>query len=418
MVYERFPVVIDGKPFSTVFQTQEAFASAWKAVLEKAYGRTHAICRCPGKGERKLAIKRREDTDGFHLARFAGTGPEHANECRFYAPAPERSGMQGYEVGVIEETGDGTLRVRLARGLVELPARASSLQGERLTLNTSSPRKRAMTLLGLLCLLWQEARLNIWYPAMEGKRNSGQVHGLLRKTARRIQAGRVMLHEVLMVCATPRSRAEATNMAVAQRTSKAGRRALVISPLAHFDAGKHDGSMTKLPVAGPYGIPHLSMDPEIWEDAQKRFPVEVAAWRRGERIMVLAQLNIEADKNRLRAGVTDLALMHISKRWIPVDSAYESILESELAAAGRSFEKPLRYDAAECEFFPDFWLLDMKRDFPLEVFGMDTPEYLAQKARKTQWYNRVYGPEGWWRWEAAQSDDIDLIPALPVSKRW
>ncbi|MGY2173440.1 DUF1173 family protein [Pseudomonas gingeri] len=126
MVYERFPVVIDGKPFSTAFQTQDEFASGWKAVLEKAYGRTHAVCRCPGKGERKLAIKRRDETDGFHLARFAGTGPEHANECRYYAPAPERSGMQGYESGVVEEGDDGTLRVRRARGLVELPARIGS----------------------------------------------------------------------------------------------------------------------------------------------------------------------------------------------------------------------------------------------------------------------------------------------------
>jgi len=412
MVYERFPVVIDGKPFSTTFQTQDAFASAWKAVLEKAYGRTHAICRCPGQGERKLAIKRRDDTDGFHLARFAGTGSEHANECRFYAPAPERSGMQGYEAGVVEEGDDGTLRVRLARGLVELPARASSTHGDRLTQNDTHTRKRAMTLLGLLCLLWQETRLNIWYPAMEGKRNSEQVHGLLRKTAQRIKAGRVMLHEVLMVCATPRSRAEASNVAVAERVSKAGRRALVISPLARFDAGKHNAPLSKLPVAGPYGIPYLSMAPEVWDDAQNRFHSEVAAWKRGERIMVLAQLNLTPDRTQVRAQVTDLALMHISQRWIPLDSEYESLLESKLAATERSFEKPLRYDAAECEFFPDFWLLDMKRDFPLEVFGMNTPEYRAQKARKTEWYNRVYGPQGWWSWDAAIVPHAGQIPSL------
>ncbi|MGY2224959.1 DUF1173 family protein [Pseudomonas gingeri] len=139
MVYERFSVVIDGKPFSTAFQTQDAFASGWKAVLEKAYGRTHAVCRCPGKGDRKLAIKRRDETDGFHLARFAGTGPEHANECRYYAPAPERSGMQGYEAGVVEEGDDGTLRVRLAHGLVELPARIGSAGRDGVTQGTLAP---------------------------------------------------------------------------------------------------------------------------------------------------------------------------------------------------------------------------------------------------------------------------------------
>lgn len=418
MVSERFPVVIDGKPFSTIFQTQDEFASAWKAVLEKAYGRTHGICRCPGKGARKLAIKRRDDTDGFHLARFAGTGSEHANECRFYAPAPERSGMQGYETGVIEEGDDGTLRVRLARGLVELAARTATPGGDRSPQGNGATRKRAMTLLGLLSLLWQEARLHVWYPAMEGKRNSGQVHDLLRKTAHRIKAGRVMLHEVLMVCAAPNSRAEAVNRAVAQQVSKAGRRALVISPLARFDAGKHGTSMSKLPVAGPYGIPYLNMAPEVWDNVQKRFQTEVAAWKRGERIMVMAQLNLMLDKDQVRAGVTDLALMHISQRWIPLDSGYESILESTLFAAGRSFEKPLRYDAAECEFFPDFWLLDMKRDFPLEVFGMDTPEYLAQKARKIEWYNRVYGPDGWWSWDVMKGQGSGQSLVLPVRRRY
>ncbi|QXI26236.1 DUF1173 family protein [Pseudomonas vanderleydeniana] len=414
MVYERFPVVIDGKPFSTIVQTQHEYASAWKATLEKAYGRTHATCRCPGRGARKLAIKRRDDTDGFHLARFAGTGPEHANECRFYAPAPERSGMQGYEVGVVEEGDDGTLRVRLARGLVERPARASTLSGARLPQSTSGTRKRAMTLLGLLCLVWQEARLNIWYPAMEGKRNSGQVHGLLRKTAHRIKAGRLMLHQVLMVSAAPRSKAEAANRTVTQQVSKAGRRALVISPLARFDVSQHDASMSRLPIAGRYGMPYLNLAQEVWESAQKRFPSEVAAWTRGERVMVMAQLNLHPGKAQVQAEVTDLALMHISPRWIPLDSGYESILESTLAGTGRSFEKPLRYDAGECEFFPDFWLLDMKRDFPLEVFGMDTPGYLAQKARKTEWYNRVYGPDGWWSWEAALMPDAGQVSTLPT----
>nr|WP_218171750.1 DUF1173 family protein [Pseudomonas gingeri] len=101
-----------------------------------------------------------------------------------------------------------------------------------------------------------------------------------------------------------------------------------------------------------------------------------------------------------------------------MDSDYESILEKKLTVAGRSFEKPLRYDAAECEFFPDFWLLDMKDDFPLEVFGMNTPDYLAQKVRKTHWYDRVYGPVGWWSWEAVQGAQAAPIPDLPAVRRW
>ncbi|NVZ27944.1 hypothetical protein HX881_20495 [Pseudomonas gingeri] len=61
---------------------------------------------------------------------------------------------------------------------------------------------------------------------------------MLRKTARRIKAGRVMLSEVLLLCATPRSSAETANTAVVEAVIKKGRRAVVISPLARFDASK------------------------------------------------------------------------------------------------------------------------------------------------------------------------------------
>ncbi|WP_338524299.1 DUF1173 family protein [Pseudomonas batumici] len=416
MLNERFTVVIDGQPFSKLFQTEDQFAKGWKSVLEMAYGRTHASCRCPGKGERKLAIKRRETTDYFHLARFAGTGPEHANECRFYAPAPERSGMQGYEIGVVEEGDDGTLRVRLARGLLEQAAKGERAdKGVGIHKPAASLRKPVMTLLGLLHLLWQEARLNVWYPAMEGKRTSGLVHSALRQTAGRIKVGRMMLSDVLLVSATPRSKAEVSNEGVVLDAVQRNRRVIAVSPLARFDKGKHDGVIFKLPLAGPFGMPYLNMPAELWQDTERRFKQELAAWKRGERVMAIAQLNVETGSSGARAQVLDLALMHVSERWIPLDSDYESILEAKLFAAGRRFEKPLRYDADECEFFPDFWLLDMKQDFPLEVFGMNTPEYLAQKARKTQWYDRVYGTEGWWSWDATEDSKEQRMRELPCT---
>ncbi|NWB99475.1 DUF1173 family protein, partial [Pseudomonas gingeri] len=315
MVSERFPVAIGGKTFTAIFQTDSEFATGWKSVLEKAYGRAHGTCRCPGNGERKLAIKRRDETDGFHLARFASTGPEHANECRFYSPAPERSGMQGYERGVVEEGDDGTLRIRLARGLLEQAAKAGSAHEPRSIQKPSAgARKPAMTLLGLLHLLWQEARLNVWYPAMDGKRTSGLVHSALRKTASRIKVGRLALSEVLLLSATPRSSAETANESVVQDAIQRSRRAMAISPLARFDAGKHEGAIFKLPLAGPFGMPYLKVPAEVWQDTERRFKQELAAWKRGERVVTMAQLNLEAGNPGARAQVLDLALMHVSER--------------------------------------------------------------------------------------------------------
>jgi len=192
---------------------------------------------------------------------------------------------------------------------------------------------------------------------MEGKRTSGLVHSALRQTANRIKVGRMTLSEVLLVSATPRSKAEVSNEGVVLDAIQRNRRVIVVSPLARFDQGKHDGAVLKLPLAGPFGMPYLSMPIEVWQDAEKRFKQELGAWKRGERVMVIAQLNVETGNTGARAQVLELAMMHVSERWIPLDSDYESTLEAKLFAAGRCFEKPLRYDAEECEFFPDFWLL-------------------------------------------------------------
>ena len=70
MVNRVYPINIGPKHYSKEFQLDADYAKSWRSVLDKAYGSTHAQCCCPGRGERKLAIKRREGTDSYHLARF------------------------------------------------------------------------------------------------------------------------------------------------------------------------------------------------------------------------------------------------------------------------------------------------------------------------------------------------------------
>nr|WP_256347260.1 hypothetical protein [Pseudomonas gingeri] len=55
--------------------------------------------------------------------------------------------MQGYERGVVEEGDDGTLRIRLARGLLEQAAKADSAKEPRSIQKPSADaHKPAMTL--------------------------------------------------------------------------------------------------------------------------------------------------------------------------------------------------------------------------------------------------------------------------------
>ena len=412
MLNRRYPVLISGKRYSSEFQTDQQYARNWKIVLEKAYG-THAVCQCPSSGSRKLSIKRREDSDGFHLARFAGTGHEHSNDCRYYAPAPERSGMQGYAVGVVEEGEDGSIRVRLARGIRVQAARSEDSES---TVVKGSPGKSkpAMTLLGLMHLLWSESRLSTWYPAMEGKRNSGIVNYALLQTAERVAASRMKLSEVLLLAAQKDSKGATRNQVIAKSAMTRDLRLVAISPLARYNPERHSADISRLPLAGPFGMPMLNLPPAVWATAARRFERELSAWKRGSRVIAIAQVTPRKGESFSQADVVELALMQVSERWIPVDSDYEGVIEAKLHAACRSFDKPLRYDADESEVFPDFWLLDAGKDYPLEVFGMSTPAYLERKAVKTAWYNREYGGEGWWSWNAATDPKGKNIPPFPA----
>ena len=64
-----------------------------------------------------MTIKLSEGSDGYYLPRYPHSAQEHAHDCRFYAAAPQRSGLQGYTVGVAEETADEGMKVRHARGV-------------------------------------------------------------------------------------------------------------------------------------------------------------------------------------------------------------------------------------------------------------------------------------------------------------
>ena len=73
------------------------------------------------------------------------------------------------------------------------------------------------------------------------------------------------------------------------------------------------------------------------------------------------------------------------------------------------------YDG-EADVFPDFLLKDVpgREIVPLEVFGMNTPDYLERKAVKLEHYREEYGEGNWWNWDANKADALSNIPAFPV----
>lgn len=120
----------------------------------------------------------------------------------------------------------------------------------------------------------------------------------------------------------------------------------------------------------------------------------------------------------LSARAHQIVLMLVSDNWIPLDSSYEAIVSRKLDAEHRHYVKPMRYDASASDVFPDFYLLDTRSDkpFPMEVFGMSTPAYLARKELKKAYYNREYGAYGWWHWDATEKTESRDLPHFPEAK--
>jgi hypothetical protein len=161
------------KTYSVEFQSKDSFATQWKSVLQKAHKRAVVICLCSASGERRLAVRHLSSNDTFHLSRYPHSGEEHGLDCVYYSPNPNKSGLGAYSKGVIEETTDGDLKIKLALSLSKQdpPDGEPTAETAKSPSPSGKPTKPAMTLLGLLHLLWSEAGLNLWVPAMAGKRS-------------------------------------------------------------------------------------------------------------------------------------------------------------------------------------------------------------------------------------------------------
>ena len=411
-----YPVEIllggQARTYSPEFQTAEEHSAGWKRVLLMAHNKAHVRCGCPGTGDRRLSIHSRSHSDRFHLARFPETGPEHSEDCTYYGVDPSMSGLGSYRRGVVQELDDGAVKIKLKVGLQQRPAVAPD---EAPTSKAKAPARSrssqaSMTLLGLLHFLWTQAGLNGWSHGMEGKRNLGVVHHHLMLHAKSTYAGRTRLSQNLLIATHTSSGSQAGhNRAKCLEAVTERRRLVVIAPLAQHQEGAESGRT--LPISGFHGIPYLTLDDAAWDTLERRYSRELDSWRAGNTVLAVAQTDPpKSSAGTMHAQVVDVALMQVTRDWIPVDSGYEALVADQLVASRRRFDKPLRFDAGEDATFPDFWLRDMKSPMPLEVWGMTTPDYEERKAAKSAYYDATYGKDGWWSWNAAVGDPVPGFP--------
>lgn len=393
------------KVYSVDFQTNPEFAAAWKGVLKQAHGRARVTCLCPGWGLKQLAVKYISDLDIFYLSKYPDSGYEHDPSCRFHEASTSLSD-RSQDRDAIERLPDGTVKVKLRIGIQE----RSGAKGLTVPLSTRSDkrtRKTATALLKLLHLLWVKAGLNEWQPGCSS-RSLNFVSESLRRSASGIKIGFTPLSEVLCLTSSSEgSNTDRTNRNIVKACIQGKKRLIVVAPLAGYSEERRICATGYLPIYGFWGIPFLKISRELWDTTVKSFPHAVTMWRHGYRVMTITQTDTPVSEQI--AVVVDIALMPVSVAWIPIDSIVEGRVEEKLRGENRRFYKPLLYDTKDITF-PDFVLTDTERDTPMEVFGLDTPDYVEHKQKKIEHYNRIYG-DNWWCWDSVA--EPDCIPAFP-----
>lgn len=386
-----------------------------------------ATCCCDPAQELKLYVRSNKGSGPFTLCRNPNTGPRHKPSCSYYSRINTDGGAKAYSSAAVREEEDGTLRIGLDFSLrvsTSDPERAAPAAIHLPRERKQVERLRKMKMLGLLHLLWENTGLNEWAPYLEGKRKLTTVMNRLYKEASSIKQSRTVLADVLLRQGNEHANKKAVNYACAK-----SRRLIAISELNAWSPTMNVGN--NLPLAGttksspPAGMPYLTIGSSRWERSLARFPRDVAWWQRGGKIIAIAVTDVPVKKIAEKSGqeyfsasVRQVVLMMVSERWIPLDSSYEGIIEEKLAKERRQFIKPLIYDSAEDQYHPDFILTDVNgSDFvPLEVWGLDTEDYLQHRTVKEQWYQQAFG-DTWWSWDAVRHPRSDEIPTFPQRKK-
>lgn len=433
---KTYSVQITGLPQGGVFPAREQSDgnNDWRTTLKDARANkveAKVICLCFGQHEdltlRKLVVRYREDYDRFYLSGWQYTGGQHRQECRFYSVWGDEASAKTYSSSVVRVNDDGTFSITLPVGL----SRQTGTTNPSPDVNPAShpctgKAKPSMSLLGLGHFIWQQAEINTWKPqyVKNRPRSAMWLASRIDSTAQKIRVSRLTLADVLLVSASNESAQKQKNQ-MRVRYATENKKRMVAIALLKADAadGYTELQAGRLILSSPMGFPKMNVSPNVFRACERSFQSELSAWKAGHKVVAILEtepptLRFEKVNGRnvpiTEAEVIGIALMRVTPRFIPVDSGYEEIIEARLCDQERSFVKPLRFDA-EDDTLPDFVLTDVggKQPVPMEVFGMNTPEYITRRATKTTQYDSEYGPDGWWSWDATLKDAENNIPPFP-----
>ncbi|MBS3912778.1 MAG: DUF1173 family protein [Hydrogenophaga sp.] len=394
----------------------------WQRLLGRAVrSGVRPECLCQGQA-RALPMVVAEMGRVLFLKRMPNSGQDHHPTCESHGGNERRGPKLGDRRNALQKLGSGLLDVHLDVPLsTVVGAGGGDGKAEGRPLPQSGvPGRGELSLLGLLHLVWERAGLNAW--GADAGQVQRRLSSVYNKLAQEVQE--------LAIAGKPASERWFVPDAHLDATAMTRKREAMDMMYMHLQSQEHHGRRPVLMVSGEvrnifqsaygYGLrlKGLPDDRPIWlttssmDRLQRSWP-SVTQWIGGK-----AEESAPAAKAFLMAGVQASregnfnwvygAWMDLSDDYIPVDSRYERTVAEALVRQVRSFYKPLRYDHS-AQTHPDFVLTDATPGgVVMEVYGMQTPEYLARKREKT----RIYREEGrmTWEWNASQGVPMPAFP--------
>ncbi len=365
-------------------------------VLHRAYeGKHHPMCDCQASGVPMYVVASRVKQRYF-LMRTTGTMVEHALTCHLYYD-PQAGANKDALMG-ISQGGDGSINVRLAGLLTRRKNEIGELPASSDIANYAPAHAKRIeaptNMLGLLHFMWEQVRLNQWYPDRQYPRSWNTVHHLMDDYLTDtpvILNGKQSLKESLTVIKKPATAVKPVDgfTAVAINGLSPDTASFMLGELLFINEAKSGGFNIKLKFM--HGMQNFYLHPSLADRLFRSFGRELAAFSRPDKnkycfVMLVKAFKFNSSKKNMRMLISDMAIMMTTRHFIPIAGSYEEVMVSKLVAEGRRFAKPLTHRVGA--IVPDFVLLDTPKPVNIEVLGMNSQAYLVQKAKKLAFYKQ------------------------------
>jgi hypothetical protein len=312
----------------------------------------------------------------FVVKRMPGTGDQHHATCQSFEPEPGTSGLGELLGEAIVEHSPDMVEIRTDFALARVAGKALPRGEARSDPAVVNAPRKAMSLRAVLHFLYDKAGFNRWYPGMDGKRYQGVIRHYLMKAAEGTTTKGETLDKRLYVPEPFR-----VELKEEIRARRQARLAVLMSPeadvqfkmaivIGQFVDVEQTAYGRKLTIKHMPDVP-LHMDDKAWERAARAYgPIleAVNADVQHKPRVVVAAL-IYAKREHLYQ-VDALSMMLVTDQWVPLEGLHELTLIEELQRQGRSFYKPLKFDAKSGAAFPNVLLLDTNAGaLPLHVLS-------------------------------------------------